>query len=108
MVDTLDKYIDGLRASVIEGRVLLRKHADERAGKRKIAYSSIIDAVLTGEVIEFYPDAEPTPACLFMKHIESGEPLYVVCGFDGDYCYIITVHWLDPAKWDDPWTRRKS
>jgi hypothetical protein len=20
-----------------------------------------------------------------------------------DYLYIITVHWLDPEKWEDPW-----
>jgi hypothetical protein len=23
-----------------------------------------------------------------------------------DYLYVITVHWLDPEKWEDPWTRR--
>jgi hypothetical protein len=35
------------------------------------------------------------------------EPLYVSCAFDGSYAYIITVHWYDPAKWVDPWTRKK-
>jgi len=30
-------------------------------------------------------------------------------GFDEitDYIHVITVHWLDPNKWDDPWSRKK-
>jgi hypothetical protein len=24
---------------------------------------------------------------------------------DEDYIYVVTVHWLDPEKWEDPWTR---
>ncbi len=106
MSGKLNEYIAGLRRAVQADRVLIRKHADERAGKRKIAFSSIIDVILTGEVIEHYPDTEPFPACLLMKHIEHDKPLYVVCSFDGEYCYVITVHWLDPDKWKDPWTRR--
>jgi hypothetical protein len=104
----LNELVKNLREATIEGRILLRKHADERAGKRKVAYSSIIDVILTGEVIEFYSEAKPFPACLFMKHTEKDKPLYVVCSYDGDICYIITVHWLDPDKWNDPWTRREK
>ena len=35
-------------------------------------------------------------------------PLYVAVGYDpdDDYLYVITVHWLDPKKWEDPWTRK--
>ena len=99
-------FIDELREAVRKGKVLIRKHADERAGSRKIPFSAVIDVILQGEAIEDYPEAKPFHACLMMKHTE-GEPLYVVCSFDGEYCYIITVHWLDPDKWKDPWTRRK-
>ena len=102
----MDKFVSELRSAVRDERVLMRKHADERAGKRKISYSVIIDVVLRGDVVEYYPDTKPFPACLFMKHVADGRPLYVVCSFDGEYCYVITVHWLDPQKWDDPWTRR--
>lgn len=105
MPDDTAKFLRSIRRAVKNGKVLVRKHADERAGERGIPYSSIIDAILTGEAVEDYPDAKPFPACLLMKHDSRGNPLYVVCSYDGEYCYIITVHWLDPDKWKDPWTR---
>ena len=99
-------FLEKLREAVRQGKVLIRKHADERAGSRKISFSSVLEVVLEGEVIEDYPDAQPFHACLLMKRV-GDEPLYAVCSFDGEYCYIITVHWIDPKKWHDPWTRRK-
>jgi hypothetical protein len=99
-------FLEGLRDAVQKGKVLIRKHADERAGSRKIPFSSVLEVISEGEVIEDYTEAKPFHACLFMKHVESA-PLYVVCSFYGEYCYIITVHWIDPNKWHDPWTRRK-
>lgn len=38
----------------------------------------------------------------------AGKPLYVALSYNDaeDYVYIITVHWLDPQKWEDPWTRK--
>jgi hypothetical protein len=43
-----------------------------------------------------------------MRMEEDNRPLYLSLGYDeeNDTLYIITVHWLDPEKWDDPWTRR--
>ena len=43
-----------------------------------------------------------------MAMVEPGKPLYVSLAYDpeNDLLYIITVHWLDPRKWEDPWTRR--
>jgi hypothetical protein len=45
---------------------------------------------------------------LMMRMIEHNRPLYVALAYDKtrDYLHIITVHWLDPSKWEDPWTRR--
>ena len=44
-----------------------------------------------------------------MGMLEPERPLYVALGFDEttDYIHVITVHWLDPSKWDDPWRRKK-
>lgn len=35
-------------------------------------------------------------------------PLYVVVAYDRTqhYLHVITMHWLDPLKWANPWTRR--
>lgn len=43
-----------------------------------------------------------------MAMVSPERPLYVSVGYDParDYLYVITVHWLDPRKWEDPWTRK--
>jgi hypothetical protein len=64
--------------------------------------------IYEGELLEKHPYAKPFPKCLMMMSIEPERPLYVALAYDKqeDYLYIITVHWLDPSKWEDPWTRR--
>ena len=45
-----------------------------------------------------------------MAMVEMGKPLYVSLAYDpeNDLLHFITVHWLDPRKWEDPWTRKPS
>lgn len=67
--------------------------------------------VLTeGAIIEQRPDDTPYPMCLMMATVEEGRPLYVAFGYDetDERIYVVTVHWLDPDKWEDPWTRRRQ
>ena len=44
-----------------------------------------------------------------MEMQEDNRPLYVSVGYDAsnDRLYVITVHWLDPRKREDPWRRRR-
>ncbi len=44
-----------------------------------------------------------------MAMLEPERPLYVALAYDEttEYIHVITVHWLDPSKWEDPWTRKK-
>lgn len=43
-----------------------------------------------------------------MTMVAPERPLYVSVGYDRarNYLHVITVHWLDPRKWEDPWTRK--
>jgi hypothetical protein len=43
-----------------------------------------------------------------MAMIEPNRPLYVALAYDenSDYIHVLTIHWLGPRKWEDPWTRR--
>lgn len=98
---------DKIRRAVLEKKVIIRLHAHRRMFERKIFYEEVLDVILHGNLIEHYPKTEPCPAYLFMGFVREEEPLYVLCGFDGEMVYIITVHWLDPERWIDPWTRRR-
>jgi len=99
--------IEKIRNAVLAGEINIRRHAHRRMFKRGILFEEAREVILHGDPIETYPKAKPFPAYLFMGLIKEEEPLYVLCGFDGETVYIITVHWLDPQKWIDPWTRRR-
>lgn len=99
--------IPSLRKAVSENRYFISLHAKSRMGERKVSDADVKRVIETGDVAERHDAARPFAKVLFMKQIR-GEPLYVSCAFDGTDAHIITVHWYDPSKWIDPWTRRKN
>jgi hypothetical protein len=94
-----------LRRACQEDRYFLTMHALRRMGLRKISHDDIRQVMLRGDAIEEYPDNLPHPKTPLMAHVRE-EPLYVSRAFDGRYAHIVTVHWYDPSRWIDPWTRR--
>ncbi|OFW14822.1 MAG: hypothetical protein A3H27_17270 [Acidobacteria bacterium RIFCSPLOWO2_02_FULL_59_13] len=99
-----------IRAAANAGRVKWRYHALIRAGQRGISREQALRVILEGEIIEQRPRARPYPKCLMMAVVQLGKPLYVSLAYDQSrkYLHIITVHWLDPRKWEDPWTRKQQ
>lgn len=99
--------IQGIKKLVWEGHYRLTLHALQRMDQRGITLEELKEVIYHGEVIERYPEDKPYPSCLILGKIRGGFPLYVVCGVEA-MVHIITVHWLDPAKWLDPKTRREK
>ncbi len=89
------------------GKYQITRHALKRCDSRGIELNEIKEVIANGEAIEVYPNDFPYPSCLILGYVRGGEPLYVLCAL-GDIVHIITVHWLDPAKWLDPKTRREK
>ena len=102
--------LPAIQAAARAGRIKWRYHALLRASKRRITRDQALRVIQQGEIIEQHPRAKPFPKCLMMGRVEHGRPLYVVLAYNRalDYLYIVTVHWLDPSKWEDPWTRRSE
>ncbi|MBI3666617.1 MAG: DUF4258 domain-containing protein [Acidobacteria bacterium] len=99
--------ISELRKAVSENRYLIRLHAKSRMGERRVSDSDVKHVLASGDVIEQHLNARPYAKALFMAQVR-GEPLYVSCAFDGTNAQIITVHWYDPNRWINPWTRKKG
>ncbi len=93
-----------------DGRITWRYHALRRARERGITREQAIRVLTEGAIIEQRPDDTPYPMCLMMAMVEEKRPLYVALRYDevDDRMYVITIHWLDPDKWEDPWTRRRQ
>jgi hypothetical protein len=101
--------ISVIRTAARAGRMTWRYHALIQAQNRGIPRAQAIGVLTEGEIIEERPRATPFPKCLMMRIQENNQPLYVSVGYDAihDRLYVITVHWLDPRKWEDPWRRRR-
>jgi hypothetical protein len=97
-----------IQAAARAGRIKWRYHALLRANERGISREHALQVLQHGEIIEQHPRTKPYPKCLMMGRVEGERPLYLALGYDhsADYLHVITVHWLDPDKWDDPWTRK--
>jgi len=94
-----------IRTLVREGQYSLKAHAHQRMAERNVLTDDIESVVLLGDVVEENQENFPHPTCTFMRFVH-GEPLYAVCALAPDRVFIITVHWMDPDKWTDPWTRK--
>lgn len=75
---------DRLKQLVTERSILWREHALQRMNERRISKADVKAAILTGEVIEDYPDAYPTPSCLVLGCSVCGRQIHVVCGILDD------------------------
>ena len=62
----------------------------------------VYEAILSGEIIEDYPDDVPYPSCLVFGRTRDGRPVHVVCAHvPEDTAIIITVYEPDPDRWTD-------
>ena len=101
--------LKNIQSAVSGNRIKWRYHALLRFQERGITRDQAKQVMEQGEILEHHDNAKPFPKCLMMAMIGPNRPLYVALAYDDatDYVHVITVHRLDPAKWDDPWTRRK-
>lgn len=100
----------GIKSAVECGRVEWQAHALARMLERGISREIVQRVLLTGEVIEDYPDDLPYPSALFLALVE-GEPFHVVAAFDSQtgYCFIITAYSPDLEHFEPDYkTRRKG
>ena len=85
----------------------LTDHASDRLAKRKIRSPEIEQVVLSGEVIEDYPDDKYGPSCLILGYTNAKRPLHVQIGYS-QQIKVITVYEPEPDEWDDDLKTRKT
>ena len=70
--------------------------------------NEVFETVLSGNIIEQYPEDEPYPSCLIYGQTSENRPIHVVCAYakEADFVIIITVYQPNPERWID-FKRRK-
>jgi hypothetical protein len=76
--------------------------------KRGISREMVKDVLITGDIIEDYPDDKPFPSALFLGWFEE-KPLHVVAALDfvTDYCFVITVYEPDLNHFEPDFKTRR-
>lgn len=104
----MENLLRKIRDAARDGRVTWRYHALVRARRRGIQRHDALRALVEGDLVEEDPTASPFPRFLFAGAAPNGRIFYVAASYDAnsDRVFVVTVHWLDPRRWEDPWTRR--
>jgi len=95
-----------IRNKVRKGDYYWRQHAIERSIERDIAEADVAEVILSGLIIEEYPDDKYGPSCLIYGRTKHSRPIHVQCSLPPDV-WIITVYEPDPNQWVD-FSKRKD
>lgn len=85
--------IDLLKKAIESGHIEWQRHALERMMERGISREIVKKILLSGELIEDYPNTKPFPSALFFCVVKK-EPLHAVVAFDSEeeFCFVITAY----------------
>lgn len=75
--------LNKLREYYRQEKVIITIHAQERLRQRGIKAKDVRNCVMTGEIIEQYPDDFPFPSCLIFGKTINGKILHVVASDEG-------------------------
>jgi hypothetical protein len=93
-------------ADLIEsGEILISHHARVRMFERNVSTDDLIATILSGEIIETYPDDEPCPSVLIMGLIEA-IMYHTVIAVCTDHIRVIAVYIPEENKWIEYRKRR--
>ena len=89
-----------------EHKIRWTAHILMRLIKRQISQSDVENAILTGRIIEQYPDDYPLPSCLILGITISKKNLHVVCGTGGNEIWMITAYYPNEGQWNSSFDSR--
>ncbi len=101
--------IEKLQKYCKEDAVVISLHAMERLRQRKIKIKDIRNCIMTGEIIEQYPEDYSYPSCLIYGITIKEKILHVVASDEGNMSRIITAYFPDTEKFQaDLKSRRRD
>jgi hypothetical protein len=103
-MDTLEHIQEQVRANNYEFSL----HAEHEREDEHILVDEIEQSVLSGELLEDYPDDPRGHSCLVLGFTGAGRTIHTVWGLlPDDRVRVITVYIPRQPKWIDPRTRRR-
>lgn len=100
--------LDRIRGYYADDMIMFSNHALERLRQRGIMQRDIRNCIMTGEIIEQYPDDFPFPSCLIYGTDKVGNVLHVVASDEGTASRIITAYYPNTEKFEADLKTRKG
>jgi len=97
--------IEGIKDKIRTGEYRFSDHAVKRMIKRAINRYEIEDALMTGKIIEEYPEDKYSPSCLVYGKTRTGRNLHIQISLPPEVV-IITVYEPDESEWIEYEVRR--
>ena len=98
-----------IEAAIENNNIEWQLHALERMMERGILRSNVKDVLLSGKIIEEYPDDKPLPSALLLGSVNE-QPLHVVTAYDAksECCFIITAYKPDLEHFESDFKTRRE
>ena len=106
MTSPLDQQMAAIARAVAQGQYRYTVHGTRQRIERRLSREEIEDAILSGEIVEDYPEHHYGPCCLILGRTSGGKALHMVCSCRS-VVDIITVYEPDPAEWEPDLRTRK-
>ena len=87
---------------------VITNHMMNRMTQRSISMDEVRDTIMTGKIIEEYPNRRPYPRCLIVRSLRQMRPIHVVVGVSEDALYLVTAYVPDPNRWSNDFERREN
>lgn len=99
--------IDAIKRLCQDNALRWTQHVLVRLLQRNISTDDVVNALLTGEIIESYPADYPHPSCLVLGLSTNLFHLHVVCGFADSELWLITAYYPNPNEWEKDYKTRR-
>jgi hypothetical protein len=100
--------IESIKRQVKADNYRFTLHAFERCVERDISPEQLKSTILSGEIIEDYPEDKYGPSCLIYGVTRDRKILHVQCSMEP--VWIVTAYdpTLNPEEWDKEYKRRRK
>ena len=76
--------------------------------QRGIKIKDVIEAIVSGKIIEYYSSDYPFSSCLISGRCDNNKVLHVVCSLGEENVWMITAYYPNTNEWlEDFKTRRR-
>lgn len=99
--------IELIKSLCNENKLQWTNHILVRLLQRNIKITDVKEAILSGKIIEEYPDDYPHPSCLILGITLNKQFLHIVCGIDKNLLWLITAYKPSINEWDETFTKRR-